>query len=373
MECQVDSTELKTALGFARKVVKHKKSILPILSHVLLDASEGRLRVRASDLEVSYTADVAAQVAKPGRFTVPAKDLHQFVSDVKAHSPLTLNHDGGSQLAVQNGHSGTKLLGLPADEFPVQAAMPEKPRIKFKVPPGLLRRLLTVRECASQGETQYFINSVYIHVTSDAIRFVATDSHRMACQSVKAASPKGTNTGAIVPLSGVKFLEALLPKKGGPESVTIAFEGRTFFAATSGGVQIAVRLVDGEYPAYEQIMPKEHPHWARFDSAELLAALDAVGTTANPKTRSSHWMIEGASCFLSTSSDKGRSDVQIACESNGDAGLLGFCVDYVHSAVRILNSSTVEMQYKDPLNATVWRAYPYSERAQVLVMPTRIK
>lgn len=375
MHVAVDSTEMRAVLTLMKKVVC-RKNTLPILSNVLLDASEGRLRVCATDLEVALSMDVeSARVTTPGVITIPARELLDWFRGVSPHTEVVLNTDGRAVHMLCRQTAG-KLYGLPDDEFPKIARVPETPKAKFTLPAAVMRRMLTTRMAASAGETQYFLNGVYLHICPDSIRFVATDSHRLALQQLAAKSAEGKDFGVIIPSTAAEMLDDVLRQKsevgGAVTTIFPAHSENQLLFKTSNGTVISTRLVDGEYPAYRQIIPKEHPHIAVFDSDELRSAVEQAALCANPKTRRIHLDIHKTEAIVSAESpDKGRAEATVACKASEPIGM-GFDASYLVDGIRFVGGHEITLTYKEPINPALLTSGT-DVGSLYLVMPMRIE
>lgn len=371
MRAIVNAKDLKSVLRTAKKVCATKNT-LPILQNVMLNVAYGRLTVTATDLEVSYRAALDAhEGSRPGSTTVECAALLDALGNPKqgAEASLELYPDG---LGVTSPQGTAKLFTIPPDEFPKINFHPDTTDWNFSIPAHVLRRLLTTREFAGTSVTQYFLNGVFLHIMPDKLVCVATDSDTMGVVEHPAVVNKdNANLGCIIPLSACKIVDSMLPKKGGGMVGVSQFDNLVTFVF-EGDQVLQTRLVDGEYPAYRQIIPKEQPHTAVFNRKELLDAVTAAIRTTNPELLTVRCDMKEGRVVVFSASDKGSTSNEIGVRAS-EPMLFGMNGEYFKRALNFLSSDDVALEYKEPLSAFLLRNEPADGRALALLMPAKLK
>jgi DNA polymerase-3 subunit beta len=250
MHIRVERDAFVDALGPVQGVVEAKKT-LPILSHLLLEASPDGVWLFGTDLDVGIRRGLIAEVMKPGAVALSAKKLYEVARELP-QAPVELHADADLQVAITCHRSSFRMKGLPRDEFP---SLPDlKGDGEVTVETRLLRDMLRKTLFAvSSDQTRYALPGALVQVQASEMRMVATDGHRLALVRVPRPADKGTAT-----------LEALVPKKAMVEAGRITrddgSEVRMWLADNQLILQqetstLVARLIDGQFPNYDQVMP----------------------------------------------------------------------------------------------------------------------
>ncbi len=259
MKLTIERNAFLKALNHTQSVVE-RKTTLPILSHILLEADGVNLKILATDLELSIIEKVAAVVVEPGRTTVPAHLLYDIVRKLAdgAKIELSINAEKG-QMHVVSGRSDFDLPCLPPEDFPQINAV-ELPS-RFTIGARVFRDLLEkTRFAMSTEETRYFLNGIYLHVINDEqLVAVATDGHRLA--KVAVPVPEGAKgiPGVIISRKTVNELSKLIADIQDDIEIGIS---KNQFSCTVGNAYIISRLIDGQFPDYNGAIPSENPFFA---------------------------------------------------------------------------------------------------------------
>ena len=341
------------------------KNTLPILANVLLNASDEGIEMAATDLEVEIRLQVAGTVEEIGILTIPARKLSELVRGLPDED-VHLTTSDGNQIRIECGPVFYRMFGLPADEFPKMASLDDD---YFTMEAAELRKMVhRTRYAASAGETQYFLNGVYLHLTPERVRMVATDSHRLAMAELTATGLVDEEKGVIVPTKAVEELIKIFPGEG---EIKVRVQDNQILFANEEAV-LSSRLVDGEYPAYEQIIPKENPIHLEADRLSLLTAVRRVSLFSNPKTSSVRMKITESSVVVSASTPdfgEAREELAISCTEPIE---IGFNARYLGDALSAVEVDTVRMEFKEPLSAAVLKASENDDYI-CLIMPVRVE
>ena len=375
MELKIGAQELARALGRSQGIVE-KKSTMPILSHVLLEARKGNvLHVSATDLDLSVSSEHPCEVAKEGALAVPAKHLFEIVRSLPEQE-VTLKKAGNNYLEVRSGPSEFRIVGLPAEDFP---ALPKFEKVPFVdvVPAELLEQIDRTGFAASTDETRYNLNGVYFEPKGPVLCMVATDGHRLALSEKPLAGDYALKRGVILPRKGLHELKKLLG-----ESVDAASEKpetKLGFAENSAiyrrpGVVLAMRLIEGMFPDYKQVIPKQGEKIVKVGRQRLLETLRRVSILASDKAHAVKLELSaGVLKVLSQNPDLGDAKEEVPVEYAGEPLKIGFNARYITDVAGVLKSDDVQLELADDLSPGVLRgAGPEDAGYTAVVMPMRI-
>ncbi|WP_145134598.1 DNA polymerase III subunit beta [Roseomonas gilardii] len=290
MKFTVDRAVLLKALAHVQSVVERRNTI-PILANVLLEASEGRLTLTATDMEIAVVEEITAgvEVTQPGRCTAPAATLYEIARKLDDGLKVEFDQAGGdAPLSLRAGRYVTSLMVLPVEDFP---AMTEgKLPHRFVLPAATLRELVDrTRFAISTEETRYYLNGIYLHVAEGengkVLRAVATDGHRLA--RVEAPLPEGASgmPGVIVPRKTVGEVRKLADEASGEEATVEVRLSDTKIQFRLGPVTLTSKLIDGTFPEYERVIPKGNDKELKVDRALFAQAVDRVAAISSERSR----------------------------------------------------------------------------------------
>jgi DNA polymerase-3 subunit beta len=375
MELKIGAQELARALGRSQGIVE-KKSTMPILSHVLLEAKKGNvLHVSATDLDLSISSEHPCETIKEGAVAVPAKHLFEIVRSLPEQQ-VTLKKAGNNYLEVRSGPSEFRIVGLPAEDFP---ALPKFERVAFVdvVPAELLEQIDRTSFAASTDETRYNLNGVFFEPQGPVLRMVATDGHRLALSEKPLAGDYALKRGVILPRKGLHELKKLLGEAS--EAGTEKPEAQLGFAENSAiyrrpGVVLAMRLIEGLFPDYKQVIPKQGEKILKVGRQRLLETLRRVSLLASDKSHAVKLELSpGLLRVLSQNPDLGDAKEEVPVEYGGEPLKIGFNARYITDVAAVLKSDDVQLELADDLSPGVLRgAGPEDAGYTAVVMPMRI-
>jgi len=375
MELKIGAAELARALGRSQGIVE-KKSTMPILSHVLLEAKKGGLlHVSATDLDLSVSSEHACDVAKEGAVAVSAKHLYEIVRSLPEQE-VSLKRAGNNYLEVTSGPSEFRIVGLPAEDFP---ALPKFEKVAFVavVPGDLLGQIELTSFAASTDETRYNLNGVFFEPQGPILRLVATDGHRLALSEKPLAGDYALKRGVILPRKGLNELKKLLTEAAEPGQEKV--ETMLGFAENSAiyrrpGVVLAMRLIEGTFPDYKQVIPKQGEKIVKVGRLRLLETLRRVSLLSSDKSHAVKLELSpGALRVLSQNPDLGDAKEEVPVEYAGEPLKIGFNARYLTDVAAVLKSDDVQLELADDLSPGVLRgAGPEDAGYTAVVMPMRI-
>jgi DNA polymerase-3 subunit beta len=254
------------------------RTTLPVLSNILIEATSDGVRLAGTDLDISVSTVVAAQVETEGSITLPAKKLVEIVRELPSAS-IQLAAVGEQRVTLECGQSKFKLLGIPKDEFP--SFPPVDFSDAWKIASGDLQKLIGhVAFASSTEESRPILNGVLWELHEDKMRMVATNGHRLARMDVP-VSGGSTKVDLIVPPKALDQIRRLF----GPADEIEVARGENHLGFRAGTTQVYTRLVEGPYPNYEQVIPRENDKFATIDKQTLASAIRRVGVVASDQTR----------------------------------------------------------------------------------------
>jgi DNA polymerase-3 subunit beta len=381
MELKITAADLARALARSQGIVE-RKSTMPILSHVLLEARKGNaLHVSATDLDLSVSSEhtVNVEVAKEGALAVPAKNLFEIVRSLPPTEKVSLKKAGNNYLELRCGPSEFRIVGLPAEDFP---ALPKFEKVAFVdvVPAELLAQIDCTAFAASSDETRYNLNGVFFEPQGPVLRMVATDGHRLALSEKPLAGDYALKRGVILPRKGLNELKKLLGETIEAAEPGAEATSRLGFAENSAifrrpGVVLAMRLIEGLFPDYKQVIPKQGEKILKVGRLRFLETLRRVSLLSSDKSHAVKLeLAPGLLKVLSQNPDLGEAKEEVPVEYAGEPLKIGFNARYLTDVVQYaLRSDDVQLELADDLSPGVLRgAGPEDAGYTAVVMPMRI-
>lgn len=352
MHLVIRKEDLARAVGAVAKVVEARNTI-PILSNILLDAGDGKLKVTGTDLDIEASTSVEATVNVPGRLTVNAKLLGDLAK--KATGDVTVTFDDG-RLIVKYGRSRFTLQTLPAEDFPDLGL----PKFDAEFDIDLAALFAPVSFAISTEETRYYLNGVYFRGGDEAVA-VATDGHRLA-KHVGPILP--AFDGIIVPRKTV----GLVPK--GTVSVSVS---STKIRIASGDLVLTSKLIDGTFPDYQRVIPttERNDKIVTVDRDSIMKAADRVATVSSERGRAVKMTIAPGSIGLHVSNpDSGSANDEIEAEYSGEPLDIGFNAQYVRDVFGTLPAGPVSLALADSGSPALVTGG--GEGLTLVIMPMRV-
>lgn len=343
------------------------KTTLPVLSNVLLEATKQGLRLSGTDLDIAVGTSVAADVDVEGAVTLPAKKLVDIARELPS-APIRITAVGEQRVSIECGRSRFKLLGLPREEFP------SFPAVKFdgawKAAAGVVQKLVShVAFAASTEESRPILNGVLWELRPDRMRMVATNGHRLAKMDVPASG--GSTADLIVP---PKALEQIRRLFSADAEVQVA-RNDNHIGFRAGSKVVYSRLIEGPYPNYEQVIPRENDKAATVDKAAIGAALRRMSVVASDQTHRIRLAFSGGTAKFSVQTpDLGEAQDELAVSYEGEPLEIGFNATYLLEILKYMPTDEVRFTFKAPERAATIEPVGWNDPASYmcLVMPLRL-
>src|SRR5436190_16042462 len=368
MELVVRKNDLLRELQLFQGIVERKNTI-PILANVLLDAKDGELRFLATDLEVALRSRCDATVTKPGALTLPAKKLFEIVRSLPDTDIRIAEDKSGVKVAADRFDS--RMQTLPKDDFPTLPDGGATPTASLAG--SALKEMVAKTQFAITGEdTRYFLNGAQFVLRGDSMSLVATDGHRLALVTVKrdgdGAAPE---VKAILPKKTLGELGRLLSEGDAAVSYERG-ENHLFFEV--GGRKLISRMIDGQFPAYERVIPKGNDKHIEFERERLTNAVKRVALLSNERSRAVKFQIEkGKVDVTSSSPELGEAHETLPVEYDGTSLQICFNAQYVLDFLAVVATDVVALELKDEVSQAVMtpvgaEGYDYT----YVIMPMRV-
>jgi DNA polymerase-3 subunit beta len=374
MKFKADRATLLKALAHVQSVVE-KRNTIPILANVMIAVRDGRLTLTATDMEIAVVEDVAATSSRNGACTAPAATLYEIVRKLPEGAEVELDHPGGdAQLALRAGRYATSLVVLPTEDFPSMTAgtLPTKFTLTGQQLRGLIDR---TRFAISTEETRYYLNGIYLHAADSdgtrVLRAVATDGHRLA--RVEEPLPDGAAPmpGVIIPRKTIAELRKLLDEVSGGIDVALS-DTRIQFKV--GTITLTSKLIDGTFPEYERVIPRDNDKVLRVGKRDFSEAVGRVAAISSERSRPVKLSLARDLLVLSAASaEQGSASEELDGDRvTYDAGPLeiGFQARYLNDITDQI-ADQVEFRFSDGAAPTVVQDASDASALYVL-MPMRV-
>lgn len=366
MELTISRDELFRALSRAQGVVS-TKGAMPILANVLIEASEGAMTLFATNLDIGLKGNYEAAVATPGKITSQAKKLHDVVKELPS-GDVTLKVDDDGRLRVSAGKSKFNLATIPADEFPPFPEYDDKKLVA--IDSAMVAEMVRKTSYAiSQDETRLALNGAYLEVSSGQIEMVATDGHRLAYIKKEGAFKVDATEKSIIARKAVSELSKLI---GESEDNLQFLQQDNHIMFRKGNMTMVVRLIEGHFPNYEQVIPKSSAIEVEIDVAELSKGLRRVATLADEKSHMVRLSFSSDRLELSSEGGElGEARDEIGISYGGDKLEIGLNAFYLLDALATIDGEKAALKMNDELSP-VLTVSPDDPGLMCIVMPMRL-
>ena len=370
MEFSADTKSLAEALDQVQEAVE-KKSTIPILSHVLVEACANGLRLAATDLEVGIRTFCTAQVKAAGSAAIPARRLLEIAKslpDAEVRVRALENH----WVQVNAGRSVFKLAALAKDTFP---ALPDVPKSLAEVPAGVLAGLIDRTAFAiSNEESRYTLNGALLVLKPGSVEMVATDGHRLplAARDAEIVGLK-SDERLLVPKRAVVGLRRLANAQQSDNPIHIAKDDSHLFFSAGDSILIT-RMLSGKFPNFEAVLPKSNTITATLDAAALRESLRRVVLLASEQTHAVCLALDSGRLTLTTSGgDTGEASESLDAAYSGEPLRVGFNASFLLDMLGVVKTGDVEIALKDAESAAEFRPVDQSlYRYKYVAMPIRL-
>lgn len=346
--------------------VVERRQTMPILSNVLLVARDGRLAITATDLEVELVATAEVEIESGGEITVSGRKLLDICRALPDGADIEMN-SSGEKLAVRSGRSKFSLATLPAADFPTVDDI--KAGQTIQVTHEVLGRLIEKTHFSmAQQDVRYYLNGMLLETGGKHLRAVATDGHRLALCEAEIDGASLDEQQVIVPRKGVLELQRLLADEGdlnielGANHVRIQLEE----------IRFTSKLIDGRFPEYERVIPKESKNELTADKGLLRGALQRTAILSNEKYRGIRLVIRDSGVVIQAHNpEQEEAEEELEVAYSGEDIEIGFNVNYLLDALGAVEGEEVTLSVLDSNSSCLIRQ-PGRNDGKFVVMPMRL-
>ena len=370
MEFSITKSALLNELSTTQGVVERKTTI-PILSNLLVEARDGRVTITATDLELSIRSSCEAKVKKEGAGTIPAKKLLELVRllpEGEIRFKLLENH----WVEIVSEKKKYKLVGMAKENFP---ALPVMPHVLVKIPAAVLEGLISKTKFAiSMEESRYTLNGGLLILKPDTLAMVATDGHRLALAETdhKLTGLNG-EVKVLIPKKAMDEVEKLSSVAGAEAQMDFAKDESNLFFQVGHRLLIS-RILTGQFPNYEAVLPRDNNKSVVIERAELSDAVRRVSQLADQRSHAVKMAVSKEGIEISASSPEyGEAKEIIEKDYKGDPISIGFNSSYVLDFLAAAAEGPISIELKDEQSAGQMRPLAdESYRYRYIIMPMRI-
>lgn len=380
MEFVIERLNLLGVLALAQGIVERRNTV-PILGNVLIESKVGSLQISATDLEVGIRTEVACQAARTGTITLNARKLFEIVREAEA-SEISLKSLDNDWVELKCGRARFKMMGLDPKSFPAmprpgdgaaKAAKGQTVKADLNIPVTVFAAMIDKTIFAvSPDETRYNLSGCYIEAAGAGMaRMVATDGHRLSLieREVPGFSMEG---GTIIPRKGLMELRKLLDQDGDSE-VHLSIDTQLAWLKR-GATELSMRLVEGEFPDYKGVVPRESKYQVKVNRNSFQAAIKRAAIFSNERYHGVKLSLEpGTMTVSSASPEMGEASESIDAEFKGEALSVGFNASYLLNALAVIaDDSEVEVGISDEVSPGVLTTPLTDSGYKYVVMPMRL-
>jgi DNA polymerase-3 subunit beta len=365
----IERAQLLRALSHAQSIVQ-KRVTIPILSNVLIEADEGGgVRLLATDLDIQIREQLNATIVEqPGAVTVAAHMLHDIVRELPEGCQIELEASG-SKLQIRAARARYTLPILPSTDFPI---LPEEGlTTSFAIPAATLKEMIDkTRFATSDGPARPQLCGIFLHAIEGSLVAASSDTHRVA--KIVQPLPEGAAKmpGIIMPNRFTDELRRLIDEMNEP--VLLTLDDRKL-RADLGDVVLLGKLIEGQFPDYERVIPKNHERSIQVAPRAFEAACRRVSLVSSEKTRSVKLSLERDKMTVSvTSTENGAADEEVTAIYDGDPFEIGFNSKYLAENLKLIGGDTVELHPGNDPKDVVLITAPCEPKCTWVVMPMRV-
>jgi len=340
---------------------------MQILGNFLLSAKGEELSVTASDLEVEVSIACRADISREGSATLPAKKLLDICRSLPADSVLQIDVSGGKG-KVQSGRSRFSLGVLPSEDFPTVEGFSTVAQLEADA--NILTDLISSTQFAmAHQDVRYYLNGLLLELAGSTIRAVATDGHRLALCDRDLQTGLTNPAQVIVPRKAVQEIQRML---GHYEGLVAVVLGENHISIKIAGQLLIAKLVDGKFPDYQRVIPKQGEKVVIADREATKAAFSRTSILSNEKFRGVRLvLVKDLLKAMTNNPEQEEAEEDIEVEYDGADLEIGFNVSYLLDVLSVLRSPSVRIELSDANSSAVIHATD-DERAKYVIMPMRL-
>lgn len=362
MKLKVSQDILLSAIQTVQSVVS-SKTTLPILSNILMNAEKSSLRLNATDLDIGISCEIPVEIIEEGAITIPAKRFSDIIKEMPS-GEILINAKKNNQIDIEGESCRFKLNGLPKEEFPKFPEFKDKEEVRIEQ--GLFKNMLNLTSFAvSHEESRYVLNGVLLEIVDDVIRMVATDGRRLAKIEKKLPLSVKKDITAIIPIKAVQEIIRNLKDEGDVSFIV----GMNQILFNIDGVLIATRIIEGDFPNYNQVIPKPTKNRITINTQDILSSIRRANLLATTDFQAVKFEVFSDKMVISKiTPDVGESREEISVEYGGPEMIVGFNPHFLIDFLKNVEQEQIDMELLGADKPAVMRLGDYL----YLALPMRI-
>ena len=372
MKFIITKSDIFKSLTHLQSIVS-KKNTLPILSNILIEVENNILILSSTDMDISIRETINCNVVEKGSTTLNAQMMFDIIKKLPDTSEIEFICNDGKILTIRSNVSKFSLSCLPKDEFPIietESGNAKKIIVKSQT---FLKLINKTKFAISNEETRYFLNGLYFNISSDQsksnLTFVGTDGHRLALSSSVVNSSIDEIPGVIIPKKTINELSKLLSENTDSIEIDISLNKIIFYIDK---LILISKLIDGNFPDYNRVIPKNNSNNLVIDRQKLLLAVDRVSTIANEKSPSIKFkLLKNLINLSSINNENSTATEDIEANYEGDEIEIGFNSKYIMEILDNLEEKNIEISFNDNSSPIIIQEKIETENIFVL-MPMRV-
>ena len=368
MKLSVMQENLARGLSVVSRAVSNRS--LPVLTNVLLKTEDGGLKLTATNLEIGITYWVPGKIETDGATSVPARLLTDLVNSLPGGEPIVLELGDGETLHIKAGRFESNIKGIPADDFPTVQTAGERPITR--VPQKVLRQALEETAfAAASDEARPILTGVLARFEGDQLTLAAADNYRIAVKTITVLDPV-EETSVVIPARALIELARILAEVDDPVSIVLA-HSRNQLLFHVEGIDLVTRLIDGQYPNYQSVLPATHATRAVLDRDELLRAVRPAALIAHESANIVKLGVglEGDPAItVSANAEVGDHIGRVEAAVEGDGTTIAFNARFLADVLTNVDAEQFALELNGPLSPGVFKPIG-DDRYVHVVMPLR--
>lgn len=370
MKLSLMQENLARGLSVVSRAVSGGRPTLPVLANVLLRTEDAGLKLAATNLEIGIATWVPGKIEGEGSLTVPARLITDVVAGLRAGERVDLEVEDGTTLHLRSGRSQARIRGIDPEDFPSLPTAGERPSVR--IPQKQLRHALAgVTFAAASDEARPILTGVLTRFAGDSLTLAAADNYRIAVRTVPLGAP-AEEASIVVPARSYSELTRILGETDDPVEIRLA-PSRSQVIFSVDGTELVSRLIDGQFPNYQQVLPASHATRVVVDREELLKSVRLSALIASSSANVVRLAIgtSGPSAIrIAASADIGDTEGEVEAMVEGDAVAIAFNARYLAEALQNMAAEQVALELSGPLSPGVLRMIG-DDRYVHVIMPVR--
>ena len=368
MKIKTNKDNLLRGIQVVQNAVSSKNT-LPILSHILLEAKKNEIHLTATDLEIGISVKVDGEIIEDGAITIPARKFSEIVKELPAQENIHISLKKSQSVHIEAGKSYFSLMGLAKDDFP---QIPDPPATgqrgdAVKIQQKKLKNMIQLTSFAmSHDESRYVLNGILFSFKDKSLKLVATDGRRLALIQKEMTEMGNIKKDVILPMKTIQELNRNL----GEEGEVIFYFKENQLLISLGDIYITSQLVEGEYPNYEQVIPKKIKEELNLNTQDFLQAARRASILTNQDSQSVKInIIKDRMIITKSAPDLSEAREEVEVDYKGGEFVIGFNPDFLIDALKNIDEEYIKFGFTDPEKPVVIKS---GEDYTYIVLPMQV-